>query len=70
MGSKDNSNPAFELDTRIEVKIERELASHVGNIILDSDTSNTAAVAFGYQLKRLSEQDEGRGARKTQLPDT
>jgi hypothetical protein len=47
--------PAFELDTRIQIKIERELAAFVGGLILDSNTKNTAVIAFGHQLRRLSE---------------
>ena len=47
--------PAFEIDNRVQIKIERELAAFVGGLILDSDTKNTAAVAFGHQLKRSSE---------------
>lgn len=47
--------PAFELDTRVQIKIERELAAFVGGLILDSNTKNTAAIAFGHQLRRLSE---------------
>ena len=50
--------PAFELDTRVQIKIERELAAFVGGIILDSDAKNTAAIAFGHQLRRLSETKE------------
>jgi len=47
--------PAFELDTRVQIKIERELAAFIGSLILDSNTKNTAAIAFGHQLRRLSE---------------
>ena len=50
--------PAFELDTRVQIKIERELAAFVGGLILDSNTKNTAAIAFGHQLRRLSEVKE------------
>jgi hypothetical protein len=46
---------AFDIDNRVQIKIERELAAFVGSLILDSDTKNTAVVAFGHQLKKLSE---------------
>ena len=46
--------PAFEIDDRICVKVERELASFIGSLILATDTKNTAALAVGHQLRKLS----------------
>lgn len=50
--------PAFEVDNRIRLKIERELAAFIGGLILESNTDNKAAIALGHQLQRLSEPDK------------
>jgi len=47
--------PAFEIDDRIHVSVERELAAFVGGLILATNTKNTAALALGHQLKKLSD---------------
>tara|TARA_R110000868_G_scaffold407695_2_gene689387 strand:+ start:1327 stop:1515 length:189 start_codon:yes stop_codon:yes gene_type:complete len=46
--------PAFEIDARITVSIEFELAINLGKLVLNSDTKNTALLAFGHQLRSLS----------------
>lgn len=47
--------PAFEIDNRVHLSVERELAAFIGSIILNSNTKNTAAIAFGHQLRRLAD---------------
>lgn len=44
--------PAFEIDDRIIIKVEPELAVQLGKLILDSDTENTALIALGHQLRK------------------
>lgn len=46
---------AFEIDQRITLFIEFELAINLGKLILDSDTNNTALLALGHQLRNLSD---------------
>lgn len=46
--------PAFEIDDRITIRIEFELAHQLGNLILDSDVENTAILAIGHQLKNAT----------------
>lgn len=46
--------PAFEIDNRVSVKIEPELAGALGRLILETDTANTALLALGHQLRNLS----------------
>jgi hypothetical protein len=45
--------PAFAIDDRVKVDIEYELAGALGNLILGSDTPNTALLALGHQLQNL-----------------
>jgi hypothetical protein len=47
--------PAFQVDDRIQVSVEYELAGELGKLILDSDTANTALLALGHQLRNLME---------------
>lgn len=50
---------AFEVDDRIVVKLKPELAFELGELILGSETGNTAFLALGHQLKSvLPEEDE------------
>jgi len=49
-----NIPPAFEIDARVVLSIEYELAVNLGKLILDSDTNNTALLALGHQLRNLS----------------
>ena len=50
----EKSTPAFEIDDRICLKVERELAAFLGSLILATDTKNTAALAVGHQLRKLA----------------
>lgn len=45
---------AFEIDNRVAVKLEPELAASLGRLILETDTKNTALLALGHQLRSLS----------------
>ena len=53
-----NSQPAFEVDARVTMSIEYELAINLGKLVLESDTKNTALLALGHQLRNLT---NGRG---------
>ena len=44
---------AFEIDARISMQIELELAYALGNLILETDTPNTALLALGHQLRSI-----------------
>lgn len=46
---------AFEIDDRITLIIEYELAVGLGKLILDTETTNTALLALGHQLRNLSD---------------
>lgn len=46
--------PAFEIDDRIILKVEFELAGQLGKLILDSDIDNTALLAIGHQLRNMT----------------
>lgn len=46
-----NELPAFDIDDRIILRIESELAVQLGHLILDSETSNSALLALGHQLR-------------------
>lgn len=45
---------AFEIDSRICLNIEYELAVNLGKLVLESDTKNTALLALGHQLRNLA----------------
>jgi len=45
---------AFEIDSRINLNIEHELAVNLGKLVLESDTNNTALLALGHQLRNLA----------------
>lgn len=49
-----NPPPAFEVDARVTLNIEFELAINLGKLVLESDTKNTALLALGHQLRNLS----------------
>ena len=53
--SPDNGIPAFEIDARVTLTIEFELAVNLGKLILETETSNTALLAIGHQLRNLSD---------------
>jgi len=54
LNKKQKKIPAFEIDDRLVLKIELELAGHLGNLILGSQTDNTALLAIGHQLKNIT----------------
>lgn len=47
------SNQAFEIDGRIWIKIDRDLAVGLGVLVLSTDTKNPALLALGHQLQQL-----------------
>jgi len=49
--------PAFELDTRLLLRVDKLLAIQIGELILETDTKNTAILAIGHQLKNLKNSD-------------
>lgn len=51
------ATPAFELDHRVSLSIDHDLAINLGRLILDSNTKNTALLALGHQLRNLSKED-------------
>ena len=51
------SASAFEIDSRVGLSIEHELAINLGKLVLESDTVNTALLALGHQLRNLSKSD-------------
>lgn len=53
----DNSVSAFEIDDRIGLKIEFELAISLGHLILGTDTTNKALLALGHRLQNLSDKN-------------
>jgi hypothetical protein len=46
---------AFEVDGRIVVKIDVELAYLLGALILSTDTTNPALLAIGHQLRSFTD---------------
>jgi len=62
------NSPAFEIDNRICIKIEKELAAFLGTLILGTDTKNTAVLALGHQLRKLSVEEKSASCKCTNLP--
>lgn len=56
--TSNNSPSAFDIDVRVKLRVEYDLAMSLGILILDSETKNTALLALGHQLRNLS---NGRG---------
>lgn len=50
--------PSFVVDDRIKLDLDIDLALALGDFILQSETPNSALVAFGHQLNNLAESDE------------
>lgn len=48
------ANHAFEIDGRIWVKIDPDLAVNLGSLILSTDTKNPAILALGHQLRSFA----------------
>lgn len=46
-------NKSFSVDTRINVALDPELAVALGELILSSNSENTALVALGHQLVKV-----------------
>ena len=46
--------PAFAIDDRVFLQIERELAVQLGELVLQTDTKNTALLAIGHQLRNMN----------------
>lgn len=44
---------AFEIDPRVTLKIEPELAVALGRLILETNTENTALLALGHRLRSI-----------------
>lgn len=49
---------SFEIDNRVCVKIDKELASQLSRLILESTTENPALLALGHQLIKDNKQPE------------
>jgi hypothetical protein len=53
MTDKQN-NSAFEIDGRIRITIDHDLAFNLGLLVLSTDTKNSALLALAHQLKNLT----------------
>lgn len=47
----DKNKTAFEVDGRITLLLDQDLANHLGDLILSTDTKNPALLAIGHKLK-------------------
>ena len=45
---------AFEVDGRVRVLLDHDLAISLGALILSTDTKNSAILALGHQLRNFS----------------
>ena len=53
--SKDKVNQcAFEVDGRVRVLLDHDLAVSLGSLILSTDTKTSAILALGHQLRNFS----------------
>ena len=52
--------PSFEVDPRIPVKIEIDLAVRLGEFIVNSGTVDKQIMAFGHRLLALEEKEESK----------
>lgn len=48
-------NTAFEIDSRIVLRIDVDLAVALGKLILDTDSKNPAILALGHQLRSFEQ---------------
>ena len=48
------TSDVFVVDARVSVKIDVELAVLLGQLILGTDTTNTALLALGHQLRSIN----------------
>lgn len=53
---------AFQIEDKVVIKLDHELAIALGRLILATDTDNTALLAVGHQLRSLG------NAKKIELP--
>lgn len=51
---KDKNNSAFEVDGRISVLLDHDLALSLGALILSTDTKNSAILALAHQLRNIT----------------
>ena len=55
MADKDKVNQcAFEVDGRVRVLLDHDLAASLGMLILSTDTKNSAILALGHQLRNFA----------------
>ena len=47
--------PAFEVDSRIVLRIDVDLAVALGKLILGTDSKNPAILALGHQLRSFEQ---------------
>lgn len=53
--NKDKINQcAFEVDGRVRVLLDHDLAVSLGALILSTDTKNSAILALGHQLRNFA----------------
>lgn len=52
--ARPKNNQAFEIDGRIWIKIDRDLAVSLGILVLETDTKNPALLALGHQLRSFT----------------
>lgn len=53
--NKDKVNQcAFEVDGRVKVLLDHDLATSLGALILSTDTKNSAILALGHQLRNFA----------------
>jgi|10_taG_2_1085330.scaffolds.fasta_scaffold00071_51 hypothetical protein len=52
------NQPAFDIDDRVFLRIERELAVQLGELVLQTDTKNTALLAIGHQLRNMNREQQ------------
>lgn len=50
--------PSFEVDPRVPIKIEIDLAVRLGEFIVKSGTADKQIMAFGHRLLALEEKEE------------
>lgn len=58
------TNSAFNIDSKIEIKLDYEFAVRLGNFILNSNTIDKQIKALGFQLSNLEEEEEPYEAEK------
>jgi hypothetical protein len=52
-----SANSAFDIDSKIEIKLDYEFAVRLGNFILNSNTIDKQIKALGFQLSNLEEEE-------------